>query len=295
MPPPPPIYGNFRRYYGMRGARAIRASGDAQQEWCPIDQRIHALLKWYKNQAQSTELRWKRVLDLGCNAAKPLVELCQLIDPPLEKAVGVDIDAELVKQAKAAVRLAWSQMQPDHSHNLEATWYFPACFSTLLGTLAFPPLSKVGFPQCVDIRHGDWLQKPSAVQEEDARGYDLILWYAYARFTHSKIAQCLTDQGILALELQPWRSYDQARSLSRELRSAYTSLRIRPSDMDYLLDLFCMTHVDTIAIGQGYGACRLLTSGFRRPVELYARSTSPADQVVEAWPWPWVSRSPKTP
>ncbi|KAI3613921.1 hypothetical protein CBS9595_004098 [Malassezia furfur] len=294
MAPPAPVHGNFRHYYGMRSARAARAGGDADVGVSRVDERIAALLAWY---AHTGRPRARRVLDVGCNAAKPLIELAQLADPPLEAAVGVDIDAQLIRDAHAAVRAAWSRTQPDAHGRIEAATYFPACFAALRGALPLPPRGTPGFPGCVALHAGDWVHGVAALADEDARGYDLILCWALTKWVHlnagdaglvrlcARLAACVAPGGVVALEVQPWASYDQARSVSRTLRAAYAQLQLRPDDIAYLLEAVGLVPLGPVATGTGYG--------FRRPIALYARPDSHAPRAVEAWPWPWVGRNPK--
>lgn len=271
MAPPPPVHGNFRHYYGMRSARAARAGGDADVGVSRVDVRIAALLAWYAHTPRRTP---RRVLDVGCNAAKPLIELAQLADPPLDMAVGVDIDAQLIHDAHAAVRAAWSRTQPDAHGRVEAAAYFPACFAAQYGPLPLPPRGAAGFPGCIALHAGDWVEGVAALAAEDARGYDLILWYA-ARRTHTsfaltkwvhlnagdaglvrlcaRLAACVVPGGIVALEVQPWASYDQARSVSRTLRAAYAQLQLRPDDVAFVMETVGLVPLGTVATGTGYG------------------------------------------
>ncbi|KAI3624931.1 hypothetical protein CBS14141_002352 [Malassezia furfur] len=292
MAPPPPVHGNFRHYYGMRSARAARAGGDADVGVSRVDVRIAALLAWYAHTPRRTP---RRVLDVGCNAAKPLIELAQLADPPLDTAVGVDIDAQLIHDAHAAVRAAWSRTQPDAHGRVEAAAYFPACFAAQYGRCrsrrAAPRL-----PGCIALHAGDWVEGVAALAAEDARGYDLILCFALTKWVHlnagdaglvrlcARLAACVVPGGIVALEVQPWASYDQARSVSRTLRAAYAQLQLRPDDVAFVMETVGLVPLGTVATGTGYG--------FRRPIALYARPDSHAPTGVEAWPWPWVGRRP---
>ncbi|WFD38207.1 uncharacterized protein MJAP1_001155 [Malassezia japonica] len=293
----PPVHGNFRRYYGMRSARAAQAASVDR-----MDERVAALLKWYNSQRGDVRAP-ERVLDVGCNAAKPLIELCQHADPPLERAVGVDIDPVLVSDAKAAVRAAWSQMQPDVPGSQEgAADYFPACFATHLGPLALPPGPARGFPKCIALYEADWVTHDCApLAHEDALGYDLILCFSLTKWIHlnqgdgglvrflHRLCACLRPGGILALEVQPWRSYDQARSVSRDLRQAYAALRLYPDDMEYVLGVFGLIPLGPVAVGTGYG--------FRRPVLLYQQPAPAPTLLPPPHPgslgWPWAPRNPK--
>ena len=106
-----PVHGNFRRYYGMRSARAAARAHTIGHDAVPppradgVDERVAALVAWLALH----EHRVDRVLDIGCNAAKPLLELCAMLEHMPQRVVGVDIDGALIGQARTALRAAWSQ------------------------------------------------------------------------------------------------------------------------------------------------------------------------------------------
>lgn len=283
------MYGNFRRYYGMRRARAVGHEGSVAVRADGVDERVLALVAWCK--AHATRIRRiERVLDVGCNAAKPLLELCQLLDPPPTQAVGVDIDAHLVAQARSALRRAWSQRQPAAtSTSIEAMHYFPTCFTSLMGQLPLPS-SRASFPTNVTFVAQDWMDGTVAAQ------YDLILCLSLTKWIHlhhgdeglvrffGRIVQSLRPGGIVAMEIQPWQSYSQARSLSRSLRVSHARLRIRPDDMEWILCLLGMTSLGPIAQGAGFG--------FVRSVCVFQAPPTQVERMPACFGWPWVERRP---
>lgn len=115
----------------------------------------------------------------------------------------------------------------------------------------------------------------------------------------ARIAAVLRPGGIVALEVQPWRSYDQARSIARALRAAYTQLRLRPDDMAYIAAHAGLNEVGHLAKGAGYGAwARPTDSGFSRPVYLFQRGPrGPNAKMLRMaeFHWPWVARAAKGP
>lgn len=292
---PRPVHGNYARYYGMRAAAAAARRGAPVPR---IDERIAALIAWLDECGR----RPAHILDVGCNAAKPLIELCQAVAP--EAAVGVDIDASLVAAARAAVRAAWSQAAPG-----AARWsYFPAGFSALFGSLPLPT-DGGAFPRNVHLVAGDWVMANAvgsdahaALAAHDAAGYDLILCLSLTKWVHlqhgdgglvrllARAALTLRDGGALVLEAQPWRSYEQARALSRELRAAHARLRLRPDDMGWWLHAFGLECVAELRAGTG--------RDFSRPVWVYVKEASPnalnlartAAHWTSALPCAWVSR-----
>lgn len=254
-----------------------------------VDERVVALVAWCK--AHTTHIRRiEHVLDVGCNAAKPLLELCQLLDPPPTQAVGVDIDAHLVAQARSALRRAWSQRQPaTDSASIEAMHYFPACFTSLMGQLPLP-CPSASFPTNVTFVAQDWMDGTVAAQ------YDLILCFSLTKWIHLhhgdeglvrffvRIMQSLRPGGIVAMEMQSWRSYSQARSLSRSLRMNHARLRIRPEDMEWILCLLGMKSLGPMAQGAGFG--------FVRSVYVFQTPPAQVERIPARFAWPWVERPP---
>ncbi|WFD27615.1 hypothetical protein MNAN1_002616 [Malassezia nana] len=266
--PEVPVHGNFRRYYGMRNARAAaRAQKDeVYVTRDDIDERVACLLAWLAQ--HSTEVRRiERILDVGCNAAKPLLELCQLLPTPPKYVLGVDIDAELVEQARSALRQAWCERKPRATETtVDVMQYFPGCFSSLLRPLPFAPESTDAFPARVHFVQGDWPQMAA-----DPEGFDLVLCLAVTKWIHlnqgddglflclSKLAAQVRPGGLVAIEIQPWRSYEQARSLSKELRASHAQLRIQPDDIEWILERLGLVTLGTIGQGTGQGFQRALT------------------------------------
>ncbi|WFD36219.1 hypothetical protein MCUN1_003097 [Malassezia cuniculi] len=275
----PPIYGNYARYYGMRSSaaaeRARRARGTpAELEKVPqggMDERVAALVAWLGGRAID------RVLDVGCNAAKPLIELCQQIRP--REAVGVDIDPSLIAAASAALRTAWSQAAP----NTTCDWrYFPSSFGALFGALPLPP-EQSSFPNNIVLAAGDWVlaneEPQSRISALDAPGYDLVLTLSLTKWIHlqhgdsglvrflARIASVLRPGGFLVIEPQPWSSYEQARSISRELRASHAQLRIHPDDIEWWLSALGLEARGQVATGSGYGFARIPDSQLLLPLE----------------------------
>ena len=171
-----PVHGNFRRYYGMRSARAAARAHTIGHDAVPppradgVDERVAALVAWLALH----EHRVDRVLDIGCNAAKPLLELCAMLEHMPQRVVGVDIDGALIGQARTALRAAWSQRAPDApSGSVDAMRHFPACFASVFAPLPLPP--PPAYPTNVSFIKDDWVSGRATAQD-DRIGYDLILW-----------------------------------------------------------------------------------------------------------------------
>lgn len=268
-----PVHGNFRRYYGMRRARVAGTTDPAPGRADDVDERIIALVEWCGTHA-SLLRPVERVLDVGCNAAKPLLELCQLMKPPPSYAEGVDIDSQLVRQARSALRRAWSQREPaSTAASVEAMHYFPRCFGSLMGQLPLPPSASLepgpAFPTNISFIEADWVRTHSAIADSanvtENSMYDLILCFSLNKWVHlnqgdeglvrllARLASNLRTRGIVALEVQPWRSYSQARTLSRDLRRNHARLRLRPDDIGWIFSLLGLECLGPIAQGTGYG------------------------------------------
>ena len=283
------MYGNFRRYYGMRRARAVGHEGCGAGRADGEDERALALVAWCK--AHATRIRRiERVLDVGCNAAKPLLELCQLLDPPPTQAVGVDIDAHLVAQARSALRRARPHPQPAaDSTSIEGMQNLPPGVTPLMGQLPLPS-SSASFPTNVTFVAQDWMDGTVAAQ------YDLILCLSLTKWIHlhhgdeglvrffGRIVQSLRPGGIVAMEIQPWQSYSQARSLSRSLRVSHARLRIRPEDLEWSRWLLGLSSLGPFAQGGGFG--------FVGSVFVIQAPPTQVERIPACFAWPWVERCP---
>lgn len=306
---PAPVYGNYRHYYGMRSSRAAaqsRRPGDdvVTPRADGMDARVAALLAWYDVRRRRHGVATadvgpvERVLDIGCNAAKPLLELCQAMRPPPAYVLGVDVDAALIEQAQHALRRAWSLRQPSTAADTPAARYFPRALPAFLGDLPLPPPSTPAFPRHVHFAVGDWMSLPVDGP------YDLVLAWSVNKWIHlhhgddglvawcARLADALSPGGLLVLELQPWASYEQARLLSPELRAAHARLRLQPDDLPYLLDVYGLLFLEELGLGTGHGtwhaayprfsAAAAHFSEIRRPARGAARPRGPAYMALGA-------------
>lgn len=245
-------------------ARARRASGGA----APLsdlgaagatDERVAALLAWLRRE-RCADHAWRveRVLDVGCNAAKPLIELCQALEPPPTRAVGVDIDPALVQQARHALRLAWCEREPADGVATPQPHYFPASFPALFGTLPYPPVERGVFPHNLAFYEADWVnadrhhatsapreRRPApeephseTLADEEREGFDLILWYVPIAAAQAD-QQSLADQvGALKPRRRwplapvcPHRLVPAAGRRGRDRAAALALLRAGPLDL----------------------------------------------------------------
>lgn len=87
-------HGSFLNYYAKRyNGSSIRA----------LDDRLSLI--------DEDWIVGKRVLDIGCNAGHVSIQLAQFFRP--RSVVGLDIDAHLIRTARAQLQLAYSLIKPD--------------------------------------------------------------------------------------------------------------------------------------------------------------------------------------
>ncbi|KAJ3280360.1 hypothetical protein HDU79_011782 [Rhizoclosmatium sp. JEL0117] len=256
--------GNYAFYYGRR-RRSDRGLG--------IDGRL--------SRVPVSELRGRRVLDVGCNAGEVALGVAAVFGPA--HVEGVDIDPKLVVKANAALAQAASKVGPDGVLD-----YFPTTAPTLLGPLPIvhaPP--ETGFPHNVSFRLSNFLTDPVPTNQEDK--FDTVLALSITKWIHvrygdaglklffQKCWSVLRKGGALILEPQSWeggRGYDKAvrKNESVGLYPTYVSaakkarLKLRPEDFPTYL-------VEEI----GFASCERLgmspnsAPGFKRDMYLFRK------------------------
>ncbi|CEH13620.1 bin3-domain-containing protein [Ceraceosorus bombacis] len=234
-----------------------------------------------------------RILDVGCNEGRMTCAMASAF--PNAQSHGVDIDESLIKRAGAYSRrmgfspcvdpprcigldkdVASSTQKQSSAHLAFHTADWPRLSIEKAVLTSQRHISDVAPSQhtteLLASRRQDRRELClSALAHEDDQGWDVILALSITKWIHlshsdlgirhffSRIAQTLSKRplgGILILEPQPWKSYEQARRvIGAEGRRRHKKLRLRPEDFQFVL-MMELGFAEPVRLGQtaGYGA-----------------------------------------
>ncbi|KAI8906694.1 Bicoid-interacting protein 3-domain-containing protein [Gorgonomyces haynaldii] len=202
------LHGNYPFYYGYRHTTRL-------------DPRLLILKpEWFQN---------KRMLDIGCHSGILTLEIAFLLQP--KSVLGVDIDPQLIQQARSHLRV-WRTQQYQE-------------------TMDYFPLSCVPYDRStanVNFRLCDYANEPFPLAPE----YDVILLLSITKWIHlnggdgaikyvlKKVYHSLSKGGILVLEPQPFEGYKK-RVQSEEMQHYYDRIKFYPDDFEGFLVALGMT------------------------------------------------------
>lgn len=217
--------GNYAAYYGYR----------------QNDKRIEIL--------SELDLESKRVLDIGCNSGRILVELLKKSNPAL--MLGIDCDRTLIKKAWNHLSLEFSLHKP---YTKEP--YFPLSCPLTLGSIPHPQVAKF---KCLDIC-ADTLEG----------NFDVVLCLSVTKWIHldygdegiknlfGKVFQCLNVGGVFILEPQLFKSYKK-----KSKSEFYESIKLFPEAFPEYLRQLGFEFIETKYTGE--------TGGFDRPIHIFRK------------------------
>lgn len=231
-------HGNYHRYYGYRMTNAFDE-----------DPRLKVLRsEWFERRA---------CLDIGCNEGLVTIALAARFRS--SSMVGLDIDKELVHKA---------------SRNLgrERAALKQQAGAKGVGRAAVRAAQQqLGALHSVSFQHADF----GAMAEPPGAMYDTLLCLSVTKWVHlnagdeglrrffARMASALRPGGVLVLEPQPWRSYQQAKRKQEVFSAGHrslTELQLRP---DHFVQHLQQEHgLHLVASLQ----CQQAAQGFGRPI-----------------------------
>ncbi|KAF3441895.1 hypothetical protein FNV43_RR15810 [Rhamnella rubrinervis] len=230
-------FGNYRSYYGYRIGQDLEE-----------DPRLKVFKKeWFEG---------KDCLDIGCNSGVLTIQiakkfLCQSI-------LGIDIDSNRVEDARwnlrkivnlenagkvngKAARVKISVDSNGRGNNIAA----PSDEETKQVLNKSSPSKGRELFDIVSFRHENFVQSSHSPE----KNYDTILCLSVTKWIHlnwgddglitlfSRIWRLLKPGGILVLEPQPWKSYENNHLVSKTTAANYKQIQYGPgSFQDILLD-----------------------------------------------------------
>lgn len=232
------VYGNYDRYYGYR-----------------IPKDSHDIrLDVFREHAESL-FQGADILDVGCNSG--LVTIAVSRDLGTRSAIGIDIDASLIRQAKG--RLHAERRRVSDS----------------------PTSTELSYPRNVTFIKANYvLSDPKLLVLEQPK-FDTILFLSTSKWVHlnfgdaglqlafRRIFRQLRPGGRLVLEAQDWKSYRKRKRLSEIISSNFAAIQMHPIQFKaYLLG-------PEVGFQESYtlqASSEHLAKGFRRPIQVFVKA-----------------------
>ncbi|XP_059432865.1 probable RNA methyltransferase At5g51130 isoform X2 [Corylus avellana] len=241
-------FGNYRNYYGYRIGR------DLEEE----DPRLKVLKKeWFED---------KDCLDIGCNSGIITIQIAKKFQ--CRSILGIDIDSNRIQDSywhlKKFVKLESARKTHAKSSKLEVTESANGPEQSVTASSNeetkgisrdCSPSMKRDLYDIVSFREENFVQSRHPREKQ----YDTILCLSVTKWVHlnwgddglitlfSKIWGLLLPGGILVLEPQPWKSYQNNRQVSETTAINYKNIIFHPECFrEILLDKIGFRKVEDI-------------------------------------------------
>ncbi|CAH1155978.1 unnamed protein product [Phaedon cochleariae] len=279
-------YGNYNRYYGYRNPNN------------EIDHRLrvfshHPYL--FDN---------KDVLDIGCNIGHITHSVAR--DFRAKTVLGIDIDPKLIAIARKNIRhyVKTSEGSPImgeeglQTGSKKSSEFFPISMPILYGAIDVPGYHDrvsergSGFPNNVTFKHCNYILEDDNLIALEQPQFDVILCLSITKWIHlnwgdagmrqafRRMYAQLRPGGKLVLEPQNWAGYKSKKKLTDTIYKNYSSIEFFPDKFrEYLL-----SPAVGFAKGEILGYPAHQAKGFRRPVQVFTKSTMFPSERVEATP-----------
>ncbi|GAV90006.1 Methyltransf_4 domain-containing protein/Bin3 domain-containing protein [Cephalotus follicularis] len=259
-------FGNYRNYYGYR-------IGNDLEE----DPRLRVLKKeWFQD---------KDCLDIGCNSGIFTIQIAKKLH--CSSILGIDIDSSRIEDAhwhlRKSVRMDNSKKKSAKTSELEVAKREND--SDPNSALLIEEILE-NSSDCCPSRKRDLFDIVSFQQENFVKSqlppgkhYDTILCLSVTKWIQlnwgddglialfTKIWTLLRPGGILVLEPQPWKSYENNHRVSETTAMNYRNIKHRPVDFqEILLDKIGFRTVEDLTWGLSGS-----TAGFNRPIFAFCK------------------------
>ncbi|XP_044268058.1 7SK snRNA methylphosphate capping enzyme bin3-like isoform X1 [Tribolium madens] len=276
-------YGNYNRYYGYRNPHS------------EVDNRLR-LFHQHRYLFEG-----KDILDIGCNVGHVTLSVAR--DFGAKSVTGIDIDPKLVSIARKNVKYYVKNSDSPKSErvgevptNKKSSEFFPISMPILYGPIDIPGFNdgQTGrdFPNNVVFKTCNYILEDDSLLALEQPQFDVILCLSITKWIHlnwgdSGLKQAfrrmyaqLKPGGKLILEPQNWASYKSKRKLTETTFKNYNSIEFFPEKFtEYLL-----SSVVGFAKSEILGFPYNHSKGFRRPIQIFTKSTMFPSERIEATP-----------
>ncbi|CAF3944974.1 unnamed protein product [Rotaria magnacalcarata] len=242
----PPRYGNFQGYYGYR-----QPNHDQRFQYLEHD--------WFHN---------KQVLDVGCHTGHVTFYVAEHFQP--EQIVGVDIDQQLIQQARHQL---WNRIQTANNSHLNAN---------INNNNNNNNNQNKRYPFNLRFQQENFVLDNDVDLANIKAEYDTIVAFSVTKWVHlnfgdeglkrffKRLYRTLLPGGRLILEPQPWSSYRLKRRMTKDITDTYNRIELKPTDfVSYLL-----------SVEVGFETCTTIATpshmhkGFQRSMLLFIKSSN---------------------
>ncbi|XP_072379279.1 7SK snRNA methylphosphate capping enzyme-like isoform X1 [Diabrotica undecimpunctata] len=281
-------YGNYNRYYGYRN---------------PHNETDHRL-RVFSHHPYIFEN--KDILDIGCNIGHVTLSVAR--DFGAKSIVGIDIDQKLISIARKNVKHYVKKEDPIPSpirivegqsdeKKIKSSEFFPISMPILYGAIDVPGFTDThnrsrGFPNNVTFKQCNYILEDDNLLALEQPQFDVIMCLSVTKWFHlnwgdvglkqayRRMYAQLRPGGKLVLEPQNWASYKSKKKLTETIFKNYNSIEFFPEKFrEYLL-----SPAVGFAKGEILGYPFHNSKGFRRPIQVFTKSTMFPSERVEATP-----------
>ncbi|KAL3268384.1 hypothetical protein HHI36_007500 [Cryptolaemus montrouzieri] len=279
-------YGNYNRYYGYRNPNN------------EIDHR----LKVFSHHMYLFE--GKDILDIGCNIGHVTLSVARDFDA--KTVLGIDIDDKLISIARKNIKHYVKSVNSPRSDEMRSqgplgnekcsSEFFPISLPIIHGPIDVPGFEDCsrskGFPKNVTFKRCNYILEDDSLLALEQPQFDTILCLSVTKWIHlnwgdnglkqafRRMYAQLRPGGRLVLEPQNWASYKGKKKLTETIFKHYNGIEFFPNKFtEYLLSPIVGFAKSEIL---GYPQCH--SKGFRRPIQLFTKSTMFLSERIEATP-----------
>ncbi|KAK9890614.1 hypothetical protein WA026_011977 [Henosepilachna vigintioctopunctata] len=261
-------YGNYNRYYGYRN----------------LNNEVDYRLKVFSHHPYLFE--GKDILDIGCNIGHVTLSVAR--DFGAKTVLGIDIDDKLISIARKNIKHYVKSVNSPRADEPR-----PLAIQRDGQSSSFEdyPRSK-GFPNNVTFKRCNYVLEDDSLLALEQPQFDTILCLSVTKWIHlnwgdnglkqafRRMYAQLRPGGRLILEPQNWPSYKGKKKLTETIFKNFNSIEFLPNKFtEYLLSPVVGFAKSEIL---GYPQCH--SKGFRRPIQLFTKSTMFPSERLEATP-----------
>ncbi|CAH1122132.1 unnamed protein product [Ceutorhynchus assimilis] len=261
-------YGNYNRYYGYR---------NPHNETDPRLKVFYLYPDLFHN---------RDILDVGCNIGHITLSVAR--DFNARTVTGIDIDPKLISIARKNIKY-YVKTADTTPTKLDGT---PGLLETPTNERFHKTQQERDFPKNVSFKQCNYVLEDESLLALEEPQYDVILCLSITKWIHlnwgdrglkltfRRMYEQLRPGGKLILEPQPWHGYKSKKKLTEKIFENFNSIELLPDKFsEYLL-----SPAVGFAKSEILGFPQHRSVGFRRPIQVFTKSTMFPSERIEVTP-----------